>query len=170
MEINLEPIGIINSPFKKIEDRLPIQGRLFKNKGSIQIFDEYSEGLKDLEGFSYLYLIYFFDRSQSVQLRAVPYLDDQERGIFSIRSPHRPNHLGLTVVNLIKVNDNNIEVEGLDVLDQTPLIDIKPYNFHFDYPGEGKIGWMTKYFSDNNSNRNDIVDSEAEWLHQRNNK
>ena len=166
LKFEIKPIGVIHSPLKEIADKVPIQGRL-KNQveGSLEIFPAYTKGLKDLAEFSHIYILYYFNRSKIIKLEAAPYLDNQPRGIFSIRSPHRPNHLGLTVIDLITIENNILKVKGLDVLDQTPLIDIKPYNHHFDFPGQGQIGWMTKYFQDDSLERCETIDTKEKWLH-----
>ena len=107
------------------------------------VVDEaYAEGLADLEGFSHIILIYQFHRSQGFDLRVKPFLDDHERGLFSTRAPRRPNPIGLSVVPLVKREGNRLEVQGIDVLDGTPLIDIKPFVPAFDAPEVSAIGWL----------------------------
>ena len=142
MELKLEPIGIIHSPYQKKED-IPIQG-VFKPEGvgSIEVFDQYAEGLTDVEGFSHLLLIYSFHKSKGFSLLAKPFLEDKLHGIFAIRSPHRPNHLGVSVVRLLERDGNTLRVGEIDVFDGTPLLDIKPYVPKFDERKNVKIGWL----------------------------
>lgn len=142
MQITLEPIGIIHSPYQKKED-IPIQGA-FKPEGvgTIEVFEEYAEGLTDVEGFSHLLIIYFFHRSKDFSLLAKPFLEDKLHGIFAIRSPHRPNHLGVSVVRLLERNGNILKVGEIDVFDGTPLLDIKPYVPKFDERKNVKTGWL----------------------------
>ncbi|MBN1502306.1 tRNA (N6-threonylcarbamoyladenosine(37)-N6)-methyltransferase TrmO [Candidatus Woesearchaeota archaeon] len=143
----MKPIGIIRTEFQT-KDNIPIQGRLFKHKGKIEVFPEYQEGLKDLDGFSHIILIYKFHKSKGYKLRVKPFLENREKGVFATRAPRRPNPIGLTIVKLIKITDNIIEVEGVDMLDKTPLLDIKPYVPQFDHE-DIKIGWLKdKFVSD----------------------
>ncbi len=163
----IEPIGIIHTPYKRFSDGIPIQGLLRPGGvGQVELFDQYVTGLKDLDGFSHIYIIYIFHKSDRVKLVSRPYVDPEERGVFSIRSPHRPNHIGLTVVKLEKIQGNRLEVSGVDMLDGTPLVDIKPYNPHFDSPEHTRIGWLEKYYSGEKNHINDIVDSEKRWTHE----
>ena len=141
-KITLEPIGIIHSPYQKKED-IPIQG-VFKPEGTgtIEVYEKYAEGLTDVEGFSHLLIIYFFHKSKGYSLLGKPYLEDQLHGIFAIRSPHRPNHLGISVVKLIERKGNLLKIGEIDVFDKTPLLDIKPYVPKFDERKNVKIGWL----------------------------
>lgn len=137
-----KPIGIIHSPFA-VRDETPIQGAFQPDvRGSVEVFEEYVEGLKDIEGFSRIYLIYFFDRSGDVKLVRPTFLDDEPHGVFASRHPCRPNGIGLTVVRLLKCQGNRLEVAGIDVLDGTPLLDIKPYIPRFDCYPEASEGWI----------------------------
>ncbi|MGM0417710.1 MAG: tRNA (N6-threonylcarbamoyladenosine(37)-N6)-methyltransferase TrmO [Thermodesulfobacteriota bacterium] len=139
----MEPIGIIHSPFENIEN-MPIQPKGAKNtKGRIRLDKKYQEGLKDLEGFSHIYLIYHFHKADKVSLSVKPFMDDEYRGVFATRSPLRPNHIGISIVKLKNIKDCVIEVDGIDVLDNTPLLDIKPYIENFDSVENSKSGWMT---------------------------
>lgn len=145
-EIKLRPIGIIYTPYKEPKG-IPIQGKFEKSvAGRIEIFPEYQEGLKDIEGFSHLILIYYFNRSKKEKLVGKPFLEDREHGIFAIRSPHRPNHLGFSIVKLKKVKGNIIIFSEVDMLDGTPLLDIKPYVSYFDSRKNVKNGWIDKHF------------------------
>jgi len=135
-------IGLIHSPFKTKEET-PIQGG-FKPEaeGRIEIYSEYEEGLKDIEMFSHIILLYLFDRASEVILARPTFLDDNPHGVFASRHPCRPNGLGITVVKLLKREKNILYVSGIDVLDKTPLIDIKPYIPRFDCFEEASEGWV----------------------------
>jgi tRNA-Thr(GGU) m(6)t(6)A37 methyltransferase TsaA len=141
-EIIYHPIGVIHSEHHE-QENTPIQGIFNPSVGYVELFPEFSEGLRDIESFTYLYLLYYFDRATDVSLLQKPFLDgEKERGIFAIRHFNRPNPLGLSIVKLRKVMGNILEVEGVDVLDGTPLIDIKPYVRQFDHRDEVKSGWV----------------------------
>jgi tRNA-Thr(GGU) m(6)t(6)A37 methyltransferase TsaA len=127
-EIILEPIGFINSPFKRLED-IPRQSIYANEKTAwIKIKDEYREGLKDIERFSHIIVLFYFNQSDHYDLLTTTHFSSKKRGIFGTRSPHRPNHIGLSIVELIGVNRNNLEIKGVDMLDNTPVLDIKPYS------------------------------------------
>jgi tRNA-Thr(GGU) m(6)t(6)A37 methyltransferase TsaA len=128
----IEPIGIIHSPHSD-KDECPIQP-LYAAKitGTVEVFEKYQEGLKDIEMFSHIYLLYQFDRAGEMQMIRPPFLDDVAHGVFATRHPCRPNGIGLSIVRLIKRDKNLLEIAGVDVLDQTPLLDIKPYIPRFD--------------------------------------
>lgn len=139
---NIKPIGKIQTPFNSIED-MPIQPKGAKDVEGIVILDEkFQEGLKDLDGFSHVYLIYNFHEVKREELTVTPFMDTQQRGVFSTRSPLRPNHIGLSIVKLKKVEDNKIFVDGIDVLNGTPLLDIKPFIEKFDGVKDSKSGWL----------------------------
>ena len=138
----LKPIGIIRSPFTTKEDA-PIQGVYSPtNKGTVELFPEYEEGLKDIETFSHIIVLYQFDRAGEMKLVRPTFLDDEPHGIFASRHPCRPNKVGLTVVRLINRVKNVLEISGIDVLDKTPVIDIKPYVPRFDCFPEANEGWI----------------------------
>lgn len=141
-EYTIKPIGKIKTLFKD-KVSAPVQG-VFTNgsSGTVEIFEEYESGLKDLDGFSHIYLIYVFDRAGKIELIRKPFLDDTPRGLFSTRHPCRPNSIGITIVRLISRKGRFLEVEGIDVLDETPLIDIKPYIRRFDSFPEASEGWL----------------------------
>ena len=145
MKFEIEAIAIINTPFKNL-DNMPVQPKGAKETlATIEFKKEYEEGLKDLEGFSHLYLIYYFHKIKTPKLSVVPFNDKSNtpRGVFSTRTPMHPNSLGLSVVELVKVEENIVTIKGVDILDKTPLIDIKPYIENFDkIEGEVKSGWM----------------------------
>jgi len=140
--ITLEPIGTIYTPFKTIEN-MPIQSAAAKGAGGkIVIKDEFAAGLKDIEGFSHAYLIYRFHKCNGYALEVKPFLDDKTHGIFATRSPKRPCGIGLSIVKITGVKGAEITIENVDMLDETPLLDIKPYVPEFDViNGEIKTGW-----------------------------
>lgn len=138
----LRPIGVVRTPFHTKEDA-PIQGAFVPGaEGVIDIHDEFAEGLEDIEGFSHLILIYVFDRGDQVELRPVPFLDDHPHGVLSTRNPRRPNRLGMTVVRLVRREGNRLFIHNVDVLDKTPLVDIKPYVSRFDSIPDALEGWF----------------------------
>ncbi len=146
--IELNPIGIIHTPYHKPKD-IPIQG-IFKSdvEGWVELGEKYQPGLKDLDGFSHAILIYYFHRSTKENLEGKPFLEDETHGIFAIRSPHRPNHLGLSVVKINKIINNRLYFSEVDMFDGTPLLDIKPYSKYFDCRDNVVSGWMEKHFHD----------------------
>ncbi|MBN2541627.1 tRNA (N6-threonylcarbamoyladenosine(37)-N6)-methyltransferase TrmO [bacterium] len=147
-QIIMHPIGLIHSPYKEPKD-IPIQGRFKSNATATLILgDEYAPGLKDLDGFSHAVIIYYFHRSQRESITGRPYLENDEHGIFAIRSPHRPNHIGFSIVKIINIQDNSIVFSEVDMLDGTPVLDIKPYIAYFDSREEVKCGWLEKHFKD----------------------
>ncbi len=135
-------IGTIYSPHKDVS-RIPIQP-VFCNdiEGSIELEPEYADGLRGLEGFSHIYLFYYFHESRKVCLQLKPYLSDQEQGIFASRAPHRPNKLGMSLVRLVSIEDNILHVKDIDILNSTPLFDIKPYIQRFDSRDNVRSGWQ----------------------------
>jgi len=142
MNSQLHPIGIIHSPFKTKED-CPIQNAYSSGaKGTVELFNHYAEGLKDVESFSHIILLYEFDQAGDIKLVRPTFLDDETHGIFSSRHPCRPNGIGLSIVNLLKRNGNVLEVGAIDVIDGTPLLDIKPYIPRFDCFPEASEGWV----------------------------
>jgi len=144
--IKIKPIGIIHTPYKEPKG-IPIQGKFEKSiTGQVELFPEYQDGLKDIEGFSHIILIYYFDGSKEEKLLGKPFLEDEDHGIFAIRSPHRPNHIGFSIVKLEKVENNTVIFSEVDILDGTPLLDIKPYVSHFDSRTMVKNGWLQKHF------------------------
>ena len=140
--MKVTPIGIIRTPFQSVEN-MPIQP-----KGAPEIAGEvivdpiYSDGLADLEGFSHCYLIYYFHRARAVKMSVIPFMDSARRGVFATRSPLRPNHIGLSIVELVGVETNRLLIRGVDMLDNTPLLDIKPYFEAFDKVMSSKSGWL----------------------------
>ncbi|MEA4917512.1 tRNA (N6-threonylcarbamoyladenosine(37)-N6)-methyltransferase TrmO [Proteiniphilum sp.] len=143
--INLYPIGIIHTPHADVKN-MPIQPVAAEGvRGWIELFPEYAEGLKDLEGFSHITLLYRFHKIEGYKLTVIPFMDTQERGIFSCKAPKRPNAIGLSTVKLVGIEGNRVHIEQVDMLDGTPLIDIKPFYPRYDNRIEGvKIGWLEK--------------------------
>jgi tRNA (adenine37-N6)-methyltransferase len=142
-EIAYRPIGIIHSPFTT-PDNVPIQHTGAKGEtGTLEIFPEYAEGLKDLDGFSHIMLLYHLHKVEYHKLHVIPFLDTVERGIFATRAPVRPNPIGLTVVKLIQIEGNLITVENIDMIEGTPLLDIKPCLPMIDDLQDIKLGWLT---------------------------
>jgi len=142
MNIVLKPIGVIHSPFKDL-DGMPIQPAGASGvKGTVEVFEEYRTGLNDLDGFSHIVLLYLFHRSQGFSLHVVPYLDTQMRGVFATRAPRRPNAIGLSVVQLDMIKDGMLQIQNVDILDGTPLLDIKPYVPEFDTQVKVRTGWL----------------------------
>jgi tRNA-Thr(GGU) m(6)t(6)A37 methyltransferase TsaA len=133
-------IGLIHTPFTEKEGT-PIQPTRSQAIGQVEIYPEYAEGLQDVEGFSHIFLIYVFHRSNGYALRVQPFLDNQLHGVFATRYPRRPSPIGLSVVRLLGRHGRVLEVEGIDVLDGTPLLDIKPYVPEFDVRTETRTGW-----------------------------
>ncbi len=145
-EIIYRPIGIIHSDYKRPEG-VPIQGTLSKNsKGWVEVFQKYKDGLTDLDGFSHIFLIFHFHLSKWYSLFARPFLDEQERGVFSIRAPKRPNSIGLSVVRLENIIDNRLYINGVDMVNNTPLLDIKPYLSNIDSRPNTTNGWVADKF------------------------
>ena len=142
LKIEFQPIGFIHSPF---EERLgmPIQPTRGRGvRGTVEILPEYADGLADLDGFSHIVLIYYFHRSQGFDLRVTPFLDTEKRGLFATRAPRRPNAIGLSVVRLLGIEGNLITVQDVDMLDGTPVLDIKPYVPEFDIRADAREGWL----------------------------
>ena len=142
--IQYRPIGIIHSPYKTPAGT-PIQPPASKGaEADVEVFEKYAEGLTDLGEFSHVYLIYHFHLSRKFSLKVKPFLDDKPHGLFATRAPSRPNAIGLSIVELIGTEYNILRVKNIDVLDGTPLLDIKPYVPGFDIRKVHKIGWMEK--------------------------
>jgi tRNA-Thr(GGU) m(6)t(6)A37 methyltransferase TsaA len=140
MEIIMRPIGIIHSPFTE-KHQTPIQASRSQAIGLVEVYPEFADGLKDIENFSHIYLLYVFHRSSGYSLYIRPFLDDQEHGIFATRYPRRPNPIGISTVRLLSRQGNALTIEGVDVLDGTPLLDIKPYVPDFDLQTDVYAGW-----------------------------
>ena len=142
----MHPIGIIHSPYKESKD-IPIQGTFSeKIEAWLELKDEYVNGLEDLDGFSHAIIIYYFHRSHRVDIDGRPFLEQDKHGIFAIRSPHRPNHLGFSIIKIKGISVNKVYFTEVDVLDGTPLLDIKPYVKYFDSRDGVISGWLDKHF------------------------
>ena len=140
MEIIMRPIGIIHTPFTE-KDQTPIQPSRSQAVGSVEVYPEFEDGLQDIENFSYIYLLYVFHQSDGYSLKIKPFLDNQVHGLFSTRYPCRPNPIGISIVQLLKREGNKLSVKGVDMLDNTPLLDIKPYVPEFDVRTKVQTGW-----------------------------
>ena len=142
-EIMFRQIGVVRTPYTTLEN-MPIQPKGAKEVcGTVEVHPDFTEGLADLGGFSHAYLIYHFHEAKKTALKVVPFMDTVERGVFSTRSPARPNHIGISIVEIEKVEGNIVHLRGVDILDGTPLLDIKPFIDAFDYVEESSSGWMT---------------------------
>ena len=142
MEISYRPIGVIHSPFTDIGG-MPIQPPGAAGiRGAVEVFPEFAEGLQDLEGFSHIVLLYHFHRVQGVKLVVTPFMDSQPHGVFATRAPKRPNPIGLSIVKLLRIEQNVLHIENVDILDGTPLLDIKPHVPEFDQPRVDRVGWL----------------------------
>jgi tRNA-Thr(GGU) m(6)t(6)A37 methyltransferase TsaA len=140
--LKLKPIGIIRSPFTQPAGT-PIQPRTAAGaQGTVEVAEDYADGLKDLDGFDRVWLLYWLDRAPETALRVVPFLDHVERGVFACRAPCRPNPIGLSPVRLLRAEGRVLHVADLDILDGTPLLDIKPYSAKFDCFEVSRSGWL----------------------------
>jgi len=140
--MQLTAIGVVHSLFTEPAGT-PIQPPFAREaEGTVEVFPQYADGLGDLEGFERIWLVYWFDRAPAPRLRVVPFRDDVERGLFATRAPCRPNPIGLSCVRLLKVDGNLLTVAGVDILDGTPLLDIKPYAPQFDAFPRSRSGWL----------------------------
>lgn len=141
-EVRYEPIGVVRSPFTETTG-MPIQGVAAEDvAGRVEILPAYRDGLRDIEGFSHLILLYHLHLSWGPELTVTPFLDDEPRGVFATRSPRRPNPIGLSTVRLVGVDGSTLHIEDVDIVDGTPLLDIKPYVPHFDDREGARIGWF----------------------------
>lgn len=144
MKIEFHPIGVIHTPFSKPEG-MPIQPAGAAGvQGTVEIFEPYRRALQDLHGFSHIILLYHFHRSHGFDLHVVPFMDSKPRGLFATRAPKRPNPIGFSVVQLVAIEAGVLRIQNVDMLDGTPLLDIKPYVPEFDAPLKVKTGWLEK--------------------------
>jgi tRNA-Thr(GGU) m(6)t(6)A37 methyltransferase TsaA len=144
MQIIYQPIGVIHSPFTELAG-MPIQPAGAAGvTGTAVLHPEFTPGLQDLDGFSHIILLYHLHQVEAVSLTVTPFLDTQPRGVFATRAPKRPNPIGLSVVKLVSVKQNVLHLENVDVLDGTPLLDVKPYVPEFDHPPQIRTGWLAK--------------------------
>jgi tRNA-Thr(GGU) m(6)t(6)A37 methyltransferase TsaA len=140
--IEFRSIGVIHSPFKEFRG-IPRQAvGAYENKGRIEVFDEFSEGLKDIEGFSHIVVLFHLHKVTAFSLKACPPWDGKEHGVFSTRSPYRPNPIGVSVVCLDRVDGNILHISGVDMADGSPVIDIKPYIPDLNPAKNVRIGWL----------------------------
>ena len=142
MEITYHPIGILHSPFSDLKE-MPIQPTGgASSPGTAEVLPEFTSGLKDLEGFSHVILLYHLHKVRRVDLTVTPFLGSESRGVFATRAPTRPNPIGLSIVELVRIEGNCLYLGNIDILDGTPLLDIKPYVPEFDQPVDAKTGWI----------------------------
>jgi tRNA-Thr(GGU) m(6)t(6)A37 methyltransferase TsaA len=155
MEIVYHSIGVIRSPFSE-PDGMPIQPCYAEGtEGEVELLPEYAPAVSDLDRFSHLHLIYHLHRASGYELKVVPYMDTEERGLFATRAPRRPNPIGLSVVRLLGVDGSRLRVADVDILDGTPLLDIKPFNPAVDHRNDCRTGWMEDRFGRESSGISD---------------
>ena len=142
MKIEYRPIGVVHSPFTETDVTPTQPSRSGGARGSVELDPKLADGLRDLDGFSHIVLLCHLHRSAGYELEIVPYRETELRGLFATRSPRRPNPIGLSVVRLVSVDGATLTVEGLDLLDGTPVLDIKPFVGEFDDRGEVRTGWL----------------------------
>lgn len=154
-DVVYKPIGVVHSPFKAPQD-VPIQSVAAEGvMGHVEVAREYVEGLRDVEGFSHLILIYHCHLAQKYSLLVRPFLDENLHGVFSTRAPSRPNPVGVSIVRLIKIEKNILHIQDVDIIDGTPLLDIKPFVPDFDQRKAERIGWLTGKVDKLRSGRDD---------------
>ncbi len=154
-EISYRPIGVIRSPFAEPKGT-PIQPSGAEGvEGRIEIFSEFEEGLKDVEGFSHLILLYHFHLAKKTSLIVRPFMDNHAHGVFAIRGPSRPNPIGISVVRLVRVEKAILHIRDVDIVDGTPLLDIKPYVPDFDVRKTTKTGWLSSNVEKLSGSRDD---------------
>ena len=155
--INYKPIGVIKSPFKK-SDLIPRQAIAAPNVfGRVQIYDEYAEGLMDLDGFSHIVLVYHLHLANFVELDSYPPWDSSKRGIFSTCSPYRPNPIGISVVRLDKLEGTTLYISCIDMVDDTPVLDIKPYIPSLNPSQKVSLGWLTENIEQMKMGKSEIL-------------
>jgi len=141
-KIIIQPIGVIHTPHNDIKD-MPIQPLAAQGiAATIELNPAYTSGLKDLDGFSHITLVYHFHKIKEFELQVIPFMDNEKRGIFACKAPKRPNAIGISTVKLVKIENNILHIEEADMLDGTPLIDIKPFYPRYDNRENVKIGWL----------------------------
>ncbi len=136
----MHPIGVIHSPFND-KDKTPLQAPRSQAVGLVEVYPKFADGLQDIDSFSHIILLYAFHRSAGYSLHVKPFLDDQEHGLFATCYPYRPNPIGISTVRLLSRQENALTIEGVDVLDGTPLLDIKPFIPEFDLRTNIRTGW-----------------------------
>lgn len=141
--LTMQPIGIVHSPYTDTAQIPKGLGAVHQAEGVLELFPQFEAGLTDIEGFSHLYVLWVFDRASDFDLIATPPFDNRPHGVFATRSPRRPNPIGLTVVTLLRRDGCSLQVRGIDMLDGTPILDIKPYLS--SVPAEGlRRGWLAE--------------------------
>ncbi len=141
-EVVYKPIGYVHSPFTEGVGT-PVQPAGGRDvKATVEVLEEFAPGLRDLDGFSHIVLLYHFHACNATSLNVKPFLDDTERGVFATRAPARPNKIGMSVVRLDRIEENVLHIRDVDILDGTPLLDIKPHVPSIDCPGEARTGWL----------------------------
>ena len=154
-QIYYKPIGIIHTPFVEIEG-VPIQPSAAKGiKGHVILNKNFMQGLADLDGFSHIYLIYHLHLAKAFELKIIPFLDNKKRGLFSTRAPNRPNPIGLSVVKLTAIESNILRIENVDIIDGTPLLDIKPFVNEMNHIKNYRCGWLSQFKDELNSKKSD---------------
>ena len=154
-EIIVKPIGIIHTPFKEPKGT-PIQPTGARDiEGTVEVFPDYADGLRDLDGFSHLYLLFYCHLSKEHSLLVKPFLGDSLHGVFATRSPSRPNPIGMSIVRLTKIERNLLQIRDVDMVDGTPLLDIKPYIPDVDNRETVRIGWLEKRVREMSKKRDD---------------
>jgi len=154
-EIKYKPIGVIHSPFKHVEG-MPIQPTGAQGvRGTVEVFAEHCAGLKDIGGFSHIILVHHFHLSKGHSLKVKPFMDEEARGVFATRGPARPNPIGISAVRLVEVEVCTLHIEDVDVVDGTPLLDIKPYVPDFDWRTAERVGWLSEKSRDVRQKRAD---------------
>ena len=143
MEFVMKPIGVIYSSFRE-KAQTPIQPTRSLGVGTVEVYPEYAGGLQDIEGFSHIILLYIFHQSHGYSLLVKPFLDDHLHGLFATRHPERPNPIGFSIVRRLSRSGNILQIKGVDVLNGTPLLDIKPYVPDFDVRTDVKTGWYAQ--------------------------
>ena len=143
--INFRQIGTIHTPFREAAG-MPIQPPGAKGaNGRVEVFPEYSDGLKDIEGFSHIILLFYFHKSEGFKLQVSPFLEQEIHGVFAVRAPRRPNPVGISIVKLERREGNILFIDNPDIIDGTPLLDIKPYIPDFDSYPDAVPGWQAKH-------------------------
>lgn len=143
LKYEVKPIGIIHTQYESSTD-VPLQPAFSQSKGRAEIYPEYVEALDSLDGFSHIILLYWFHKAKVPRMKVAPYMDVEKHGLFATRTPSRPNPIGLSIVELLKIESSTIYFKGADMLNGTPLLDIKPYVSKFDSPESTKIGWLER--------------------------
>jgi len=143
-DVTLSSIGVIRTPHTE-QAKTPIQPVFAKGiQGRVELDPQFADGLDDIEEFTYVYLLYVFDRASGMSLHVVPYLEDEERGVFATRAPRRPNPIGVSLVRVVRRDGAVLHVSDVDMLDGTPLLDIKPYSRRFDEREDAECGWQDR--------------------------